>query len=185
MTRAGVQFRGRRPSEMSEAEFVEVFGGIYENSAWIARETWRRGVGRRHDDLEALAEALAATVDAADDETRLALIRAHPDLAGRAAVRGELGEASSREQSSAGIDQCSPEEYEWFQALNRDYRARFGFPFVMAVRGSDRHAILAAFEERLVNDTRTERERAITEIHRIARLRLHDLAGASGAWSTQ
>lgn len=163
---------GRPPSAMSEAEFVEKFGGIYEHSPWVARGTWARGLDERHDTVEGLAGALAATVDAADEATRLALIRAHPDLAGRAAVRGELGEASRREQAGAGIDQCSPEEYDRFQSLNEAYKRRFGFPFVMAVKGSDRQAILAAFEERLGNDPAAEFERAIAEIHRIARFRL-------------
>lgn len=169
---------GRPPSEMSQTEFVETFGGIYEHSPWVARETWRRGLTRRHDSVEALAEELAATVDAADEATRLALIRAHPDLAGRAAVRGELGEASTREQAGAGIDQCSPGEYEQFLALNEAYWSKFGFPFVMAVKGSNRRAILAAFEERLGNDPAAEFRRAIAEIHRIARLRLNDLSEA-------
>ncbi len=164
---------------MSEAEFEQMFGGIYEDSPWVARGTWARGLDQRHDTVEGLAEALAATVDAADEETRLALIRAHPDLAGRAAVRGELGEASSREQAGAGIDQCSPEEYDRFQFLNEAYKRRFGFPFVMAVKGSNRRAILAAFEERLANDTDAELERAMTEIHRIARFRLDDLSDPS------
>lgn len=170
---------GRPPSEMSEAGFVETFGGIYEDSPWVARETWKRGLSERHDTVETLAGELAATVDAADDETRLALIRAHPDLAGRAALRGELGETSTREQAGAGIDQCSPEEFERFQALNKAYRDKFGFPFVMAVKGSDRHAILAAFEERLGNDAAGELERAIREIHKIARFRLNELADDS------
>jgi 2-oxo-4-hydroxy-4-carboxy-5-ureidoimidazoline decarboxylase len=167
---------GKPPSAMDEDEFVAAFGAVYEDSPWVARRTWARGLDGRHDTLEGLAQALAATVDDADEGTRLALIRAHPDLAGRAAVRGELGEASTREQAGAGIDQCSPQEYRRFHALNEAYRRRFGFPFVMAVTGSDRHAILAAFEERLGNDPETEFERAITEIHRIARFRLRELA---------
>lgn len=178
MTHFDLDRLGKPPSAMTEAEFVAVFGGIYEHSPWVARETRQRGLDDRHDTVEGLAEALAATVDAGDEETRLALIRAHPDLAGRAAVRGELGEASSREQAGAGIDQCSPAEYERFQSLNQAYKERFGFPFVMAVKGSDRHAILAAFEERLGNDADAERERAMSEIHRIARFRLNELADA-------
>ncbi|MDZ7839348.1 MAG: 2-oxo-4-hydroxy-4-carboxy-5-ureidoimidazoline decarboxylase [Gammaproteobacteria bacterium] len=164
---------------MSEAEFVQTFGGIYEHSPWVARGTRERGLDERHDTVEGLAEALAATVDMVDEKSRLALIRAHPDLAGRAAVRGELGEASSREQAGAGIDQCTPEEYDRFQYLNDAYKRRFGFPFVMAVKGSNRRAILAAFEERLANDAAAELERAIAEIHRIARFRLNDLSDPS------
>lgn len=164
------------PSRMNESEFVESFGAIYEHSQWVARDTWQRGVDQRHDTIEALATELAATVDASGRNTRLALIRAHPDLAGRAAVRGELGADSTREQAGAGIDQCSEEEYKRFQSLNDAYKRKFGFPFVMAVKGSDRHAVLSAFAVRIENDTATEFHNAITEIHKIARLRLEDLA---------
>jgi OHCU decarboxylase len=160
------------PSRLSEDEFVEMFGGVYEHSPWVAREAWRRGLDERHDTVDALAAELASTVDRSNRETRLALIRAHPDLAGRAAVAGGLTGASSREQSGAGLDQCSAEEYERFHSLNSAYKRQFGFPFVMAVKGSDRHAILAAFEERLENDEADEFERAIAEIHKIARFRL-------------
>ena len=179
MIRFDLKRLGKPPSDMSEIEFVDSFGGIYEHSPWVARQTWARGLSEAHDTVEALAAELAATVDAADEDAKLALIRAHPDLAGRAAVRGELGEASSREQAGAGIDQCSPEEYRRFQTLNETYKERFGFPFVMAVKGSDRHAILSAFEERLGNDADAEFERAIAEIHRIARFRLRDLSAVS------
>lgn len=174
--RFDVKRLGAPPSRMSEPEFVAAFGGVYEDSPWVARETWGRGLDERHDTVAALTDELAATVDAAGEDTKLALIRAHPDLAGRAAVRGGLGRESTREQAGAGIDQCSEEELERFIGLNDAYRNRFGFPFVMAVRGSDRHAILAAFEERLEHDPQAEFERAIAEIHRIARFRLADLA---------
>lgn len=167
---------GERPSRMSEAAFTETFGGIYENSEWVARRAWQQGLSAAHDTVEGLADAFRAIVDAADADTRLALIRAHPDLAGRAAVRGELTESSSREQAGAGIDQCSEEEYRRFHAMNEAYKNKFGFPFVMAVKGSNRHAILQAFEERLDNDRATEFDRAINEIHRIARFRLEELA---------
>ena len=155
---------------MSRNEFVETYGGIYEHSPWVAEESY--------DEFDAatgadeITELLAQRVDAADDDKKLALIRAHPDLAGRAAVRGELTADSTSEQSSAGIDQCSPEEYQQFQSLNASYKQKFGFPFIMAVRNSDRLKILAAFAERLDNDHDTEFATAISEIHKIARLRL-------------
>lgn len=153
--------------------FVERYGGIYEHSAWIAESVFEEGP--LPDDLEELATLFAECVDNASREKRLVLIRAHPDLAGRAAVAGELTDASSTEQSSAGIDQCSPEEFARFQALNEQYKQKFSFPFVMAVRHSDRQRILTAFEERLNNDLQTEFETAIAEIHKIARLRLEAL----------
>ena len=155
---------------MDKTAFVAHYGGIYENSPWVAERAFPKADGVT--DPERLARLLAAEVDAADEETRLNLIRAHPDLAGRAAIGGELGEASTAEQASAGIDRCTPEEYERFQDLNRRYKAKFGFPFVMAVRNSSRQQILAAFEARLENSRDKELVHAISEIHRIAHLRL-------------
>ncbi len=152
-----------------KAEFVARYGGIYEHSPWVAERAFERLSAERE---LTLAEAMARVVDEAGEEKQLALIRAHPDLAGRAAVQGELTAASTGEQASAGIDQCTPEEFARFTELNDRYREKFGFPFVMAVRGSNRHAILAAFEERLANDPAAEFARALAEIHKIARLRL-------------
>ncbi|MDX1481265.1 MAG: 2-oxo-4-hydroxy-4-carboxy-5-ureidoimidazoline decarboxylase [Woeseiaceae bacterium] len=150
--------------------FIERYGGLYENSPWVAARTWDR-LGAAPD-RSALAAALAETVDAASESEKLALVRAHPDLAGRAAVRGELTADSSDEQRSAGLDQCSPDEYRRFERLNAAYRSKFGFPFVMAVRDSSRRAILDAFESRLEHDRDRELDTAIAEIHRIAKLRL-------------
>ncbi|MEX1266759.1 MAG: 2-oxo-4-hydroxy-4-carboxy-5-ureidoimidazoline decarboxylase [Woeseia sp.] len=158
---------GSRPDK---AAFVHRYGGVYEHSPWVA--------ARAFDILEdaetpgSLADVMAGCVDRADDEQKLTLINAHPDLAGRAAIGGELTPESGDEQASAGIDQCTPEEFARFQSLNKKYREKFGFPFIMAVRDSNRHAILAAFEQRLENSTDEEFERAIAEIHKIARLRL-------------
>lgn len=155
--------------------FIERYAALYENSPWVAARTWDRLGGAPA--AGALARELAATVDSAGDADRLALVRAHPDLAGSAAVRGDLTQDSSEEQRSAGLDQCSPDEFERFTRLNDAYRAKFGFPFVMAVRGSNRQAILDAFERRLEDDRETELTTAIGEIHRIAALRLRALQG--------
>lgn len=151
-------------------EFVGRYGGIYEHSAWVAEQGF--AAGRDLADTNALATVLAAVVDATSDEQKLALIRAHPDLAGRAAIEGDLTGASTEEQTGAGIDQCSAEEYQQFQTMNDSYKKKFGFPFVMAVRNSNRQEILAGFADRLDNDAETEFARAISEIHKIARLRL-------------
>lgn len=164
------------PSGMGEEEFVDKFGGVYEYSPWIARETWQRGLTAEQDTAEGLSEAMIETVAGASKELLMALIVAHPDLAGKAALTGELTAESTTEQGSAGIDQCNAEEYERFQRFNNAYKEKFGFPFVMAVKGSNRHLILAAFEERLQNDEETEFQRAITEINKIAMLRLVALA---------
>lgn len=154
-------------------EFVTRYCGIYEHSPWVAEETHETAA--RVEDVNELAEIFANCVDQAGDERKLALIRAHPDLAGKAAISGQLTEESTSEQSSAGIDQCSPEEFERFHELNSQYKEKFGFPFVMAVRDSHRHEILAAFKSRLANDSQTEFETAMREIHKIASLRLQEL----------
>lgn len=164
------------PSGMSESEFVEVFGGVYEHTPWIAQQTWRSGLSGKHDSVEELANALAQTIDQAGRQKWLDLINAHPDLAGRAAQQGLLSRDSAVEQAGAGIDQCTAEEFEKFQASNDAYKKKFGIPFVMAVKGSDRHSILAAFEQRLKNDNQTEIKKAMEEIHKIARFRLDEIA---------
>jgi OHCU decarboxylase len=161
---------------MSEADFVARYGGIYEHSAWVAEEA--APFVDDAADRERIAVIMADCVDNASSERQLELIRAHPDLAGKAQVAGELTEDSSSEQESAGLDQCTAEEDEKFQNLNRDYHNKFGFPFVMAVRESGRGEILAAFESRLQNDSTTEFETALAEIHKIARLRLDAMGGS-------
>ena len=158
---------------MEKAEFISRYGGIYEHSEWVAAEAYER-LGPRFSP-GTVRDALAQCVDDADRESKLTLIRAHPDLAGKAAVQGALTDASTAEQQSAGIDQCSAEEYARFQDFNARYKSRFGFPFVIAVRGKGRVEILEAFERRLDNSPQTEFATAIAEIHKIARLRLQQL----------
>ena len=163
------------PSSMNRDQFVERFGSVYEHSPWIAEAVWDVGLQEDHDSVDILADAMAAVLNASDETAKLTLIRAHPDLAGKAAVRGELTDASTSEQAGAGLDQCSAEEFSRFQTLNDAYKAKFGFPFILAVKGKGRVEILAAFEERLENDQSREFDTAIEQIHRIARLRLADL----------
>ncbi len=158
------------PGDPDREQFVERYGGIYEHSAWVAEETY--AVAADISDADSLAIVFASCVDDAPHDRKLTLIRAHPDLAGKAAIAGDLTEESSTEQSSAGIDQCTPAEYEQFQSLNAQYKAKFGFPFAMAVRNSNRGDILRAFAARLHNDKDTEFATAIAEIHKIAGLRL-------------
>ncbi len=154
-------------------EFVARYGGIYEHSPWVAEHAYLNAVDV--EDVNELAAIFADIVDRANDERKLVLIRAHPDLAGKAAMKGELTEESSTEQAGAGIGECTKEEYDQFRELNARYKGKFRFPFVMAVRGSNRQEILAAFKTRLLNDNQTEFETAIREIHKIARLRLQEL----------
>lgn len=152
---------------MTRDEFIAKVGPVYEASPWVAEAVWPDPPT----DRDGLARALAAVVDAAPRERKLALIRAHPELASRA----RMADASVREQAGAGLDQCSPEEFEAFQRLNAAYNERFGFPFIFAVKGATRAQILAAFQARLANDPETEFDTAIAQIHRIARFRLADL----------
>ena len=161
-----------RPTQLDREAFVAAYGGIYEHSPWIAEAVWDAGLDTRHDSPAGLAEAMAAVLDAAPAERQLTVIRAHPDLAGKVALAGGLTQASSQEQAGAGLDQCTPDELARFERLNADYQARFGFPFVMAVRGYHRREILDAFEARLAHGPDEERRTAIAQIHRIARLRL-------------
>ena len=152
------------------SDFVEKFGGIYEHSPWVAEQS--ESVVGASTDIDEIARVMADCVDNASEQQQLALIRAHPDLAGKAQIAGELTVDSTTEQSRAGLDQCTPEEYLRFQDMNQAYHLRFGFPFVMAVRNSTRAQILDAFEQRLGNDREIEFETALAEIHKIARLRL-------------
>lgn len=155
---------------MRNEQVVARYGGVYEHSPWVAEEAARL-IGDAAD-TETVALLMAECVDNASKERRLALIRAHPDLAGKASIAGELTAESTAEQASAGLDRCTREEYERFQSLNAAYKEKFGFPFVMAVRNASRVDILEAFELRLANDYTEEFETAIAEIHKIARLRI-------------
>ena len=154
---------------MTQTQFTEQFAGIYEHSPWIAQQAWSM---RPFADRETLAQAMSSVVDAADEAQRMALILAHPELAGKAAVRGELTADSRAEQQGAGLDQCTAQEYALITQLNADYRSKFGFPFIIAVKGLGRAEIIAAMRARLGNAPAIELQQAITQIKRIAELRL-------------
>jgi 2-oxo-4-hydroxy-4-carboxy-5-ureidoimidazoline decarboxylase len=158
--------------QLEHDRFVELFGGVFEHAPWVADEAFD---ARPFHTIEALHEAMVDAMRRAPRERQLALIRAHPDLAGRAAIAGELSAASSAEQVGAGLDQCTPAEFERFQKLNDRYKEKFRFPFVLAVKGRTRAQILAAFEQRLDNPPEAEFDEALNQIARIARFRLEDL----------
>jgi OHCU decarboxylase len=162
----------KRPSEMTEAQFIATYGGLYEHSPHFAQAVWRHTPHADLDGDEGLSQALRGAVESAGRPAQLALIRAHPDLADRA----RLSRESTAEQAGAGLDNCSAEELAEFRALNSAYKARFGFPFIKAVRGFSRQQILAEFRRRAGNDADSEFRTALDEIHKIARLRLNDLA---------
>lgn len=164
------------PTAMTEDAFVDYFAGVYEHSPWIPKTAWQQGLKERHNTPAGLSEIMMGVVANAEHQSILKLINAHPDLAGKAAIDDELTEASSSEQSGAGIDQCTAAEFELFQALNNAYKEKFKFPFIMAVKGSNRHQILEAFKIRMKNDETTEFQQAVTEINKIAKFRLEALA---------
>ena len=157
---------------LSQDAFVERFGAVFEHSPWVADAAWD---ARPFDDVAGLLAAMVAVVREASLERRLALIRAHPDLAGRAAVAGELTAASRREQSGAGLGRLSAEEHTALTAANSAYTSRFGFPFVICVRGQTKDTILAALSMRLTRPREEEIETALDEIGAIAGVRLEGL----------
>jgi len=149
--------------------FVGALGGVFEHSPWVADSAWSR---RPFTSLDALHAAMVVAMRNAPEEAQLALLRAHPELADRAALHGELTADSTREQSGAGLTDCSPRELARLRHLNRAYTLKFGFPFIVAVKGLDRGKIIARFAERLEHDHATEWEEAMQQIARIARFRL-------------
>jgi OHCU decarboxylase len=160
-------------NELGREAFVERFGPLFEHSSWVAADAWS---DRPFSDKDELFEALRSAMYSAPMERKLALIRAHPDLAGRAAIEGTLTRSSKREQASAGLDRLTPDEYEAFTRLNAAYRERFGFPFVVCVREHTKESILRVAAERLEHTRDEEVRVALEEIAKIARLRLEDLA---------
>ena len=159
---------------MDRAGFMAAFGAIFEHSPWVAEGAWEAAP---FETLGALHDAMMRVCRAAPRERRLGLIRAHPDLAGKAAVAGAMTAESTAEQAGAGLDRLTSKEFVRFMDLNESYRAKFGFPFVLAVKGHDKTSILAAFVERLENSEEAEFERAIEEIGKIARIRLGQTMG--------
>jgi len=165
-------FQTLKPSSLSREAFVAAFADIYEHSPWVAEKAFDLGKGPELDQVETLHQRMSDILLSADHASQLALINAHPDLAGKAAVQGQLTEASTHEQAGAGIHQCTTEEFQRFTELNDAYKARFQFPFIMAVKGSNRHQILAAFEVRIHNSVEAEFTEALAQINQIALFRL-------------
>jgi OHCU decarboxylase len=156
-------------SELDRPAFVALLGSVFEHSSWVADAAWERGPFVSVDHLHA---ALVTAIASAPREQRLALIRAHPDLGARAEP---LTQESTREQAAAGLDTLPDDPRARLLALNRAYRERFGFPFVICARDHDADQILAAAQERLGHDPLTEERVALEQIARIGRLRLDDL----------
>jgi 2-oxo-4-hydroxy-4-carboxy-5-ureidoimidazoline decarboxylase len=160
---------------LPSAAFVAALGAVFEHSPWVAE---RALAARPFANVDALHAAMVAAVAAAGEAPQLALLRAHPELAGRAMIRNELTADSSQEQAGAGLTQCSPDEYARLQELNARYNAKFGFPFIVAVKGLDRAGILQRFAARVTNDRAVEFREALAQVARIARFRLEALLAA-------
>jgi len=152
-------------NQMSQAEFTEALGTIFEHTPKIATQAW---LERPFADLSELHQVMAAIVNKMSETDQLKLIRAHPDLGSKL----KMAEASVQEQSTVGLDQLSAPEYDRFQQLNHDYKQKFSFPFIIAVRNHSKDSILKAFEQRLLNSLAIEQQQAIDEIIEIARWRL-------------
>ncbi len=159
-------------NRMGHDEFVERIGPVFEGPPWIAEAAWHRRPFATLSDVHA---ALCDVMFSATTEQKVALINAHPDLVGRAALAGTLSRESTNEQASAGLDRLSPEEIEQFNAHNSRYRERFGFPFVICARENKKESILAGFAARTGNPREVEIATALNEISKIAYLRLRDL----------
>ena len=159
---------------LDRPEFVALLGGIFEDSPWVADDAWE---SRPFAGVDNLHGAMAAAVRRAGVDTHLELLRAHPDLAGRLAETGRLTASSTAEQASAGLDRLTSAEQTRFNRLNQAYRDKFGFPFIIAVREHTKQSILDRFEARLANTAEQERQTALDEVFKIARLRLAQLFG--------
>ncbi|MFJ7466923.1 2-oxo-4-hydroxy-4-carboxy-5-ureidoimidazoline decarboxylase [Peribacillus frigoritolerans] len=154
-------------NELNKVEFIQKLGWVYEHSPWIAERSWE---DKPFISLEDLKQKMEAVVQNASLLEQLQLIKSHPDLAARI----DMAEASVKEQSAAGLNSLSPDEYEEFHALNNQYKEKFGFPFIFAVRGSDKTVIKAEMKRRIGLDQENELKEAIKQIHLIASHRLSD-----------
>ncbi|REG83267.1 2-oxo-4-hydroxy-4-carboxy-5-ureidoimidazoline decarboxylase [Marinomonas pollencensis] len=165
-----------KPSEMSKQDFIAHFKDIYEHSEWVAQAAWLvvHAQQEKFDRREALQSLLKSLVDDSDHERKLTLLRLHPDLAGKAALSGQLTHASTSEQAGAGLDQCTAQELARFAEYNNAYKSKYGFPFIMAVKGATKFDILAGFESRLNNSVEQEFQMALSQVHKIAGFRLAD-----------
>jgi OHCU decarboxylase len=167
--------RRERPSTLARADFVARFGGVYEHSPWVAERAHGLELGPAHDSATGLANALARAFRSATEAERLAVLRAHPDLAGKLAAAKRLTAESTQEQASAGLDALTDTERATFEKLNTAYVAKHGFPFIIAVRDNTKASILTQFQIRLDNDSATEFQTACKQVERIAELRLQTL----------
>lgn len=159
---------------MDRDAFMSAFGGVFEHSPWVAERAWK---ARPFADMGAVHDAMKAVVQALPRSEQVALLCVHPDLAGKEAEAGTMTNDSVSEQASAGLDALTRDEMLRMRELNARYRARHGFPFIIAVRRHTKASIFSEFSRRLDNDSETELQECLAQIFVITRLRLHALAG--------
>ncbi|WP_027488735.1 2-oxo-4-hydroxy-4-carboxy-5-ureidoimidazoline decarboxylase [Allorhizobium undicola] len=157
---------------MDRQSFIDRFGSVFEHSPFIAERAFDAGFIEEPLTAGSVYDGLAAIFRTASEAERLGVLRAHPDLAGKLAIAGDLTEESRKEQAGAGLDRLTPQEHARFTALNAAYTGKFGFPFIIAVKGLNKDDILAAFESRIENAPEAEFSTACQQVEKIARLRL-------------
>jgi 2-oxo-4-hydroxy-4-carboxy-5-ureidoimidazoline decarboxylase len=163
-------------NQMERAAFTKALGGIFENSPWVAQKAWDK---RPFTNLTELHAAMVAVVQNASIDQQVALLRAHPNLAGKEAQAGTLTASSTVEQASAGLNALSKEELAHLTELNAAYREKFGFPFIIAVRNHTKQGIFFEFERRLANRTDVEFANDLQQVYAITRLRLNKAFGSN------
>ena len=157
--------------KLSETEFIEVFGNIFENASWIAKKLYEQKPFKNFQDL---SKKMIDIFEATDNQNILKILNSHPDLADKTKI-GLLTPDSNKEQNSAELDQCTDEEFNQFKNLNSEYKNKFGFPFILAVKGKKRSEILLNFKKRVLSDKKTEFDEGVAQVIQIAYLRLDQL----------
>jgi 2-oxo-4-hydroxy-4-carboxy-5-ureidoimidazoline decarboxylase len=157
--------------KLTETEFTEVFGNIFENASWIAVKLYKQ---KPFYNFNNLYEKMISIFEDSDNQSKLKILNSHPDLADKAKI-GSLTPDSNKEQATAGLDQCTEEEFNEFKNLNLRYKNTFGFPFILAVKGKNKLEILINFKKRILSDKQIEFDEAIKQVKQIANLRLNEL----------
>ena len=158
-------------NKLSETEFTEVFGNIFENASWIAEKLYKQ---KPFENFQDLSKKMISIFENADDRNKLKILNSHPDLANKAKI-GSLTPDSNKEQSAARLDQCTENEFKEFKNLNRKYKDKFGFPFIFAVKGKNKLEILINFKQRFLSEKKIEFDEAVKQVKKIATLRLDEL----------
>jgi 2-oxo-4-hydroxy-4-carboxy-5-ureidoimidazoline decarboxylase len=158
-------------NKLSETEFTEVFGNIFENASWIAKKLYMK---KPFENFSDLSKKMISIFDDADNQSKIKILQSHPDLADKTKI-GTLTEDSNKEQNSAGLDSCTEEEFNEFKNLNYKYKSKFGFPFILAVKERNKSEILTNFKKRILYDKKIEFDEAIKQVKQIASLRLDEL----------